>query len=146
MQLYNKPRFIMWVVLMIFGFTGCFNNNPNPVEPAGKKVFYFSYPAAIKYLDPAKTYNAGFSRVLTAICEPPFEFHHLKRPSELIPRTAEKIPQPVRYDRDGKVLDVSAPKELVDKVVYTIKLKPGISYQGPSLFRPQCIRGLHLAS
>lgn len=115
-------------------FTGCFDNNPNPPEPEGKKVLYFSYSAPIKHLDPAKAYNSGYYRIMTSIYEPPFEFHYLKHPVELAPRTAAGIPDPVRYDAEGKVLPADAPADQVAKVVFTIGIRPEILFQDHACF------------
>jgi ABC-type transport system substrate-binding protein len=114
--------------------TGCFDNNPNPPDPEGKKVLYFSYSALIKHLDPAKAYNSGFYRIMTSIYEPPFEFHYLKHPAELVPRTAADIPEPVRYDSEGNVLSTDASANQVAKVVFTIRIRPGISFQDHACF------------
>ena len=121
-------------VLLLISITGCFDNNPYPTRNQSGKTFYYSYPAEAKYLDPVRAYGTGEQRLVSPVYEPPLQFHYLKRPMELIPRTTVGLPTIVRYDRHGDPLPADAPVTQVGKVIYTIKLKPGIQFQDHPCF------------
>ena len=59
------------------------------------------------------------------VYEPPFQYHFLKRPYELEPLTATKIPVAEYYDAEGSKLPADVDMALVKKVVYTIEIKKG---------------------
>jgi ABC-type transport system substrate-binding protein len=63
------------------------------------------------------------------IYEPPLQYHYLKRPYELEPLTATKIPDVAYFDRDGNQLVGEFDNEQVANSVYTITIKPNIYYQ-----------------
>ncbi|MDX1563834.1 MAG: ABC transporter substrate-binding protein [Phycisphaeraceae bacterium] len=112
---------------------GC-DNNPYPQEDPASKTFFFSFPSPNRHLDPVKSYSSGEYRFLTAILEPPFQFHYLKRPVEVVPRTTVALPTIRRFDASGNLLDETAPSAIVKKVVYTVRLKPNILYQDHPCF------------
>lgn len=104
-------------------------NNPYPHSDAGKNILYSSFAARPKHLDPAQSYSANEVLFTAQIYEAPLQYHYLKRPYVLEPLVAESIPVPVYYDADGAVLAYDDDAGLVAKVVYEIKIKPGINYQ-----------------
>src|SRR5699024_2779020 len=65
---------------------------------------------------------------------PLYGYHYLKRPYELIPRTAQEVVQPYYLDEDGQLLPEDAPGDLVAESIYQIKLKPDILYQSHPAF------------
>lgn len=89
----------VWTGLLL---SGC-SNSPFPRQNASYRVRYMGFTAPPKTLDPAVGYTAGISHDLRAgVYECLLEYHHLKRPYELIPGLAEAVPGPVEHT-DGSV-------------------------------------------
>lgn len=82
-----------------------------------------------KFLDPASSYSTDETPFTYSIYEPLYGYHYLKRPYELIPRTAASIDPPRYLDDAGNVLPEDAPGEAVAISEYTIALKPDILFQ-----------------
>lgn len=82
-----------------------------------------------RHLDPTASYWSNDTLVTYQVYEPPYGYHYLKRPFELVPKAAAKVVQPTYLDKDGKVLPDDAPGELVAESVYDVPIKPGILYQ-----------------
>jgi ABC-type transport system substrate-binding protein len=106
---------------------GC-SNNPYPAGETAKKTLFISFGSVTAKLDPATAYYAHELDLLNNICESPFTYHFLKRPYELTPLTAEEIPKPVYFDKDGNLLPPDAPAAQVARTEYTIRIKKGIYY------------------
>jgi hypothetical protein len=115
-------------VALLFGVVSC-TNNPYPGSEQGKNYFYSTFTEPPKHLDPAVSYSEDQYVLLQQIYEPPVQYHFLKRPYELIPLTATEVPKPEYFDKDNRPLPETAPKEIVARAVYTIRIKPGIRYQ-----------------
>ena len=101
-------------------------NNPYEETLDQGKTLYSSFSERPKHLDPAKSYSANEYAFIAQVYEPPFQYHYLKRPYELIPATATAMPELQYFDMHGVELDNS---EGADYSVYTIRLQPGINYQ-----------------
>ena len=69
-------------------------NDPYPASERGKNILYSSFAERPKHLDPAQSYTSDEWDLITQILEPPFQYHYLKRPYELITATAETLPKP----------------------------------------------------
>jgi len=104
-------------------------NNPYAKSDGGKNILYSSFAARPKHLDPAQSYSSNEVQFTAQIYEPPLQYHYLKRPYQLETLTAESVPIPVYYDTKGEVLAEEADASLVAKVVYEVKIKPGIQFQ-----------------
>ena len=118
------------VLLVLAFFIGCgVPNNPYPKSEQGKEIYYSTFDEEPKHFDPAVSYSSDEYRFIQQIYEPPLQYHYLKRPYELIPLTAEAVPQPRYFDADGQPLPSSAPAESVARAVYEIRIRPGIMYQ-----------------
>lgn len=91
-------------------------NNPYPQDPANSNTLYSAFSLRPKHLDPAKAYSEDEYTFIAQIYEPPLQYNYLKRPYELEPLTASKMPE-LSYD------------EATDTTTYTISIKPGIYYQ-----------------
>src|SRR3990167_5001688 len=70
-------------------------NNPHQGKPE-QNVRYGAFTGPPKTLDPARAYSSDESLFIAQIYEPVLQYHYLKRPFELIPLTAAKMPV-VRY-------------------------------------------------
>ena len=108
---------------------GC-NNNPLPSDAAASNT---SFSAVIenspRHLDPTASYWSNDTPYTYQIYEPLYGYHYLKRPFELVPKTAQEVVKPTYLDKAGNVLPQDAPGELVAESVYDIRIKPGVLFQ-----------------
>ena len=122
-------RLALSLALVPFLFSGCHTpNNPYRSGDAGKNIFYTTFTEPPKHLDPAKAYSSDEYDLIGQIYEPLLQYHYLKRPYELIPLTAEKVPMPLYIGKDGGRLSPEAPQEKIWKVIYEIRIRKGIMY------------------
>ncbi|MBP9118476.1 MAG: ABC transporter substrate-binding protein, partial [Methyloversatilis sp.] len=121
-------------------------NNPYPAADSvgapggssGGNILYTAFTDRPKHLDPVQSYSENEITFTAQIYEPPLQYHYLKRPFELTTATAETIPQPRFYDRDGRELPADAPVADIAESVYDIRIRPGIRYQPhPALARDE---------
>ncbi len=111
--------------------SGCseVSNNPHPLGSERTNTIYAPFrDRSPKYLDPTSSYSNDETPVTYQVYEPLYGYHYLKRPYELVGRTAQEIARPRYLDKDGKELPDDAPGELIDETVLDIKIKPGIMY------------------
>ncbi len=128
-------NFLMFGFLTVFlGHISCTPNHPYPKPERAQPIFYSVYTEPPKHLDPAISYSSDEYAFLELVYEPPFQYHFLKRPYELEPLTATKIPVAEYYDAEGSKLSPDVEMALVKKVVYTIEIKRGIKYQNHPCF------------
>ena len=105
-------------------------NSPYPNQSLSENVLYTAFAQrSPKYLDPASSYSSDESPFTYSIYEPLYTYHYLKRPYELIPRTAEAVAAPKYFDHNHQPLPDDAPGEQIAYSVYDIKIKPGILFQ-----------------
>ncbi len=123
-------RILIWAVLLL-GLLGCGGNlnNPYPREDWRANILYSSFSERPKHLDPARSYSSNEYAFIGQIYEPPLQYHYLKRPYELTPLTAKRLPQPEFYDAEGRRLADDVAPEQVAYTLYTIEIRPGIRYQ-----------------
>ena len=128
----NTLQFVKAFSLLLFALimaSGCVLNNPYPSSERGKNIYYSTFSEEPKHLDPAISYSSDEYNFLGQIYEPPLAYHYLKRPYELIPLIAKRVPTPSYFDEQGNALPPDAAEELVARAVYEIQIKPGIMYQ-----------------
>jgi oligopeptide transport system substrate-binding protein len=104
-------------------------NNPYPKDQDDKAILYQSFDERPKTLDPASAYGANEYAFIAQIYEPPFQYHYLKRPYELVPLTAAKMPAIQYVDKQGEKLSVDANIKDISFTDYIIDIKPNIQYQ-----------------
>ena len=104
-------------------------NNPYPAAEVRDNVLFSSFSARPKHLDPARSYSANEYAFIGQIYEPPLQYHYLKRPYELIPLAAARMPEARYYDGQDRPLPADAAPEAVAHTVYEIHIRPGMYYQ-----------------
>ena len=82
-----------------------------------------------RHLDPTASYWSNDTLVTYQVYEPLYGYHYLKRPFELVPKSAAAVVKPTYLDKDGNKLPDDAPAELVAESVYDVPIKPGIKFQ-----------------
>ncbi|RKU25832.1 peptide ABC transporter substrate-binding protein [Candidatus Poribacteria bacterium] len=118
------------VLMILIFFLSCgIPNNPYPKSQQNEEIYYNTFDEEPKHFDPAVSYSSDEYRFIQQIYEPPLQYHYLKRPYELIPLTAEAVPQPQYFDASGKALPQGAPAASVARAVYEVRIRPGIMYQ-----------------
>lgn len=116
-------------MVLIFFLSCGIPNNPYPKSQQNEEIYYNTFDEEPKHFDPAVSYSSDEYRFIQQIYEPPLQYHYLKRPYELIPLTAEAVPQPQYFDATGKELPQGASAASVARAVYEVRIRPGIMYQ-----------------
>ncbi|MEY3252767.1 MAG: hypothetical protein RL227_1740, partial [Pseudomonadota bacterium] len=114
-----------WVVAL----AAC-NNKPWPEGAEASNTLYSAViQSSPRHLDPTASYWNNDSAFTYQIYEPLYGYHYLKRPFELVPKTAAQVVKPRYLGKDGQELDEDAPAEQVVESVYDLPIKPGIRFQ-----------------
>ncbi len=117
------------LILLLAACDGGLWNDPYPAADAGKSILYTAFTERPKHLDPAQAYSENEYEFLAQIYAPPLQYHYLKRPYQLVPLAAAKMPE-VRYlDKHRRPLPEDAPVGRIAYSVYEIQIKPGMRYQ-----------------
>ncbi|HSB21815.1 MAG TPA: ABC transporter substrate-binding protein, partial [Burkholderiaceae bacterium] len=61
--------------------------------------------------------------------EPPYGYHYLKRPYQLMPKVATQVVAPIYLDANGQRLPHDAPADRIAESVYDIPIRHGVMYQ-----------------
>ncbi|MFM7010113.1 MAG: ABC transporter substrate-binding protein, partial [Betaproteobacteria bacterium] len=110
-------------------------NSPYAAGAETKNVLYTAFTQrSPKYLDPARSYSTDETPYTYNIYEPLYGYHYLKRPYELIPRTALQVAEPVYVDLQGNKLGIDAAAKDIAESIYDIPLRKGIQYQPHPVF------------
>lgn len=104
-------------------------NNPYPAADAEKNILYGAFAERPKHLDPVQSYSSNEILLTAQIYQPPLQYHYLKRPYELIPFAAAKMPEVQYLDEAGARLREDADPAQTAYTVYDITIRPGIRYQ-----------------
>jgi oligopeptide transport system substrate-binding protein len=104
-------------------------NNPYPEREEKRPILYQSFAERPKHLDPAKAYSENEYAFIAQIYEPPFQYHYLKRPYQLVPLTAATMPAVHYLDAKQTPLPETADSNAIAYTDYIVTLKPGIYYQ-----------------
>ncbi len=104
-------------------------NNPYVEKDASLNILYSSFSERPKHLDPAVSYSSNEYTFIAQIYEPPFQYHYLKRPYQLVPLTATKLPTIEYINAEGNVLPADASEKDIVFSDYIIDIKTGIRYQ-----------------
>ena len=127
-----------WLLLVAVVFTasGCdrITNSPHAKGAEKTNTFFTAFEErSPRYLDPTASYAIDETPYTYSVYEPLYRFHYLKRPYEIVPRTAEAVAVPRFFDKAGQELPADARGEDIAEAVYDIKIKRGIrSIRGQS--------------
>ncbi len=116
------------VTALLVQAAGAAWNNPYPDSDSGKNILYSSFSERPKHLDPIRAYSSNEYAFIGQIYEPPLQYNFLKRPYELEPLTAERIPHPRYYNAAGREISAKGGAKVAYSV-YEIHIRPGIRYQ-----------------
>jgi len=105
------------------------NNSPYPDGAAATNTLFNSFDErSPRYLDPTASYSNPETPYTYSAYEPMYGYHYLKRPYQLIPKTAEAVAKPRYVDKAGQPLPDDAPPEQIAESIYEVHLKKGILY------------------
>jgi ABC-type transport system substrate-binding protein len=115
-------------LLQLLALAGC-DNSPYASGAEAQNTLFDSFDErSPRYLDPTASYAANEAQYTYMVYEPLYAYHYLKRPYEVIPRTAEAVARPYFVDAAGQRLPDDAPAAQVAESVYEIRIRPGILY------------------
>ena len=78
-------------LLGMLTIAGC-NNSPYPDGSAQANTLYTAFnQRSPRYLDPTSSYSSNETPFTYQIYEPLYGYHYLKRPYELVPKTAQQV-------------------------------------------------------
>lgn len=104
-------------------------NNPYPAEESSQKIYYSSFEEQPKTLDPVKSYSYNEYLFLGQIYEPLLQYDYLKRPFQLAPLAASRMPDIYLYDKTRRLMSAPYRNNDVARSVYVIHIKPGVYFQ-----------------
>jgi ABC-type transport system substrate-binding protein len=104
-------------------------NNPYTDIDDARSVLYSAFSEQPKHLDPVVAYSEDEYRFIAQIYEPPFQYHYLKRPYQLVPLTTTQLPRIDYLDAQGHKLSSTVDDKQIAFTDYTIDLQHGIYYQ-----------------
>ncbi len=138
-------RFTLIVLTVVLAGCGTAWNDPYPATDRGRNILYTAFTDRPKHLDPVQSYSEDEITFTAQIYEPPLQYHYLRRPYELIPATATRVPQPAYLDAQGRSLPADADPVRIAFTDYVIEIQPGIRYQPHPAFaeQPADISGFH---
>ena len=92
---------------------GC-NNSPYPVGAERENTLFYSFDErSPRYLDPTASYSNPESAYTMQAYDPPYGYHYLKRPYQLVPKSAAAVAKPRYLDKNGQALPDDAPGEAI---------------------------------
>lgn len=119
---------LCWVMMAAL-LVGCTQpaNAPRALADYGENVLYSSFSGrSPKTLDPQVSYSSDETLYTYSVYEPLFKYHYLKRPYEIVPKTAASMPVPQYLDERGRSVDPATSSIAVTR--YRIELQSGIRF------------------
>ncbi len=109
--------------------TAC-DNSPWPQGAAASNTLYSAMiENTPRHLDPTASYWSNDTAVTYQVYEPLYGYHYLKRPYELVPKSAAQVVAPRYVDKQGQPLPEDAPAEQIAQSIYDIPIRTGVRYQ-----------------
>ena len=104
-------------------------NSPRPAAEYETNTLFTAFGGrSPRTLDPQRSYSADETVYTYNIYEPLYQYHYLKRPYELVGRTAERVVHPTYVDASGRTLPDDADPATIAESIYTIPIRKGIFY------------------
>ena len=122
---------IFFLSIFLIGCSDNPLNSPYSENTTGENILYSSFQERPKHLDPVRSYSSNEYAFLAQIYEPLFQYHYLKKPYELIPLTASKLPD-IKYLNNE--LKITKNYNEVQYTKYILNIKKGILYQNHPAF------------
>ena len=122
---------IFFLSIFLIGCSDNPLNSPYSENTTGENILYSSFQERPKHLDPVRSYSSNEYAFLAQIYEPLFQYHYLKKPYELIPLTASKLPD-IKYLNNE--LKITKNYNEVQYTMYILNIKKGILYQNHPAF------------
>ncbi|MGH6648422.1 ABC transporter substrate-binding protein [Aquabacterium sp.] len=114
---------------LLLALAGC-DNSPWQAGAAAENTLYSAVKeSSPRHLDPVASYWGQDTPYTYQVYEPVYGYHYLKRPYELVGKTAQAVSAPRYLDKNGRELPADAPGEQIAESVYEVRLKPGILFQ-----------------
>ncbi len=104
-------------------------NNPYTEDEGTQSVLYESFSERPKHFDPAVAYSSNEYAFIAQIYEPPFQYHYLKRPYQVVPLTATRMPEVIYLNQNGEKLTQDAKDSDIAFTDYVIEIQPDIRFQ-----------------
>ena len=114
---------------LLGSLAGCDNSPWEAGAGSTNTLFTAMTEGSPRHMDPTASYWSNDTTFTYQIYEPPYGYHYLKRPFQLIGKSAQEVATPRYYDKNGKELGPDAPSDQVAESVYDVKIKPGILFQ-----------------
>lgn len=111
--------------------TGCseIHNNPHASGAESTNTLFVPFRGrSPKYLDPTSSYSNDETPFTYQVYEPPYQYHYLKRPYELIGRSALEVAKPIYRDRAGRELPSDTPGEAIAETEFIVRIRPGVLF------------------
>ncbi|MFT6598917.1 MAG: ABC-type oligopeptide transport system substrate-binding subunit, partial [Cycloclasticus pugetii] len=119
----------LFLVLLMSACTDKALNNPYVEDHGEGKVIYSSFSERPKHLDPAKAYSSNEYAIIAQVYEPLFQYHYLKRPYQLEPLAAAKMPSVSYLNAKGEYLPDDADVANIAFSEYHLTIKNDIKFQ-----------------
>jgi ABC-type transport system substrate-binding protein len=116
-------------LVLMLSLGACGNSPWSKGASSANTIYSAMTETTPRHLDPTASYWSNDTLVTYQVYEPPYGYHYLKRPFELVPKTAEKVVTPIYLDKDGQRLPDDAPGAQVAESVYDVAIKKGILFQ-----------------
>jgi len=120
---------LLFIIAAVLLLPSICTNSPWPTEYKDTNTLFNCWSSAIKSLDTATAYFEHEGVIINNIVETPVTYDYLARPYKLIPLLATEMPEPVYFDKDGKILEKGGDSGVVDRVEYTIHLHDDVYFQ-----------------
>ncbi len=150
MQGFHFIKKLSWslgvALVVLASLTGCerIMNAPRQIDDYATNTLFSSFSGrSPKTLDPQVSYSSDETIYTYTVYEPLYGYHYLKRPYELVARTAQKVVRPEYFDKKGNPLPQTADPKEVAESLYRIDIRPGI-YFAPHPAFAQDKRGRYL--
>ncbi|MBL8330968.1 MAG: ABC transporter substrate-binding protein [Rubrivivax sp.] len=127
-----RDRFLAGKALLVAALLalGACSNSPWEEGAAQQNLIYTAMQENTpRHLDPTASYWQNDALVTYQVYEPLYSYHYLKRPFELVPKSAAAVAQPRYVDAQGRPLPDDVPGDQVAESIYDIPIKKGILFQ-----------------